>query len=295
MGNQQSSEDKKSASSRSGTPQAEKDRKIGRRISIQALSQGRGTPVDASATKDIAIAQTTSQHLEKPQLQQYLQAASPDTHPKSGRVDRSGSRASKEKRSDLEHRPRPQAPMEQQPLPMPQPVGPMAVPMSKSKQDEERFNEPPIAHSQPFDDRRYAPVAQLRPPRLPLPIADVPIPESPTLLPVDKSNADVPLFETDDPLTGSDPPLRRKSSMLSTNTQSEDEVNEELQPYAVNPTTQTTPTVIEWNQGGNKVYVTGTFANWERKYRLHARYAWKSYYFAYVSGGCLIRFQSQPG
>jgi hypothetical protein len=61
--------------------------------------------------------------------------------------------------------------------------------------------------------------------------------------------------------------------MLSTNTQSEDEVVEELQPYGAESTTHTTPTVIEWNQGGNKVYVTGTFANWEKKYRLHPRYA----------------------
>ncbi|ETI28494.1 hypothetical protein G647_00943 [Cladophialophora carrionii CBS 160.54] len=270
MGNQQSAEDKKSSSSRSGTPQAEKDRKINRRISIQALSQGRGAPVDAAATKDTAVAQTTSQHLEKPQLQQYLQAASPESV-KAGRVERSSSRTSKEKKNDLEHRPKPQPPS-QQPLAVPQPATPLDVPISKSKQDEDRFDERPIAHSQPYDDRRYAPVAQLRPPRLPLPIADVPIPDSPTLLPVDKSSdADVPLFETDGPLAIAEPHIRRRSSMLSTNTQSEDEVGDELQPYAVQSTTQTTPTVIEWNQGGNKVYVTGTFANWEKKYRLHPR------------------------
>jgi len=78
MGQQQSSE--KSSGSRSGTPQAERDRKINRRVSIQALSQGRATPVDPSATKDTAVAQTTSQHFEKPALQQYLQNASPENH-----------------------------------------------------------------------------------------------------------------------------------------------------------------------------------------------------------------------
>ncbi len=270
MGNQQSSEEKKSSSSRSGTPQADKDRKVNRRTSIQALSQGRGTPVDAAATRDIAVAQTTSQHFDKPQLQQYLQNASPDSV-KSGRVERSASRTSKDKRNDLEHRPR-HTPPPQLPLAVSKPVGPMDVPVSKSKQDEDRFNELPIAHSQPYEDRRYAPAAQLRPPRLPLPIADVPTPDSPTLLPVDKaSDADIPLFSDDGPLSLAEPHIRRRSSVLSTNTQSEDEVGEELQPYAVNPTTQTTATVIEWNHGGNKVYVTGTFANWEKKYRLHPR------------------------
>ncbi len=160
--------------------------------------------------------------------------------------------------------------MPQVPLSTPRSSDPMDVPV-RTKQEtaaEERFDEQNMA----YQDRRYTPVAQLRPPRLPLPIADVPIPESPTLLPVDKGNADVPIFETDDPLSTVVPQPRRKSSMLSTTTSSEEEVGEELQPFAVEPTTsQTVPTVIEWNHGGQRVYVTGTFANWEKKYRLHQR------------------------
>jgi hypothetical protein len=100
------------------------------------------------------------------------------------------------------------------------------------------------------------------------------------LLPVDKGNADVPIFETDDPLSAVEPEPRRKSSMLSTTTSSEEEVGEELQPFAVEPTTsQTVPTVIEWNHGGQRVYVTGTFANWEKKYRLHQRYVFDVSFF----------------
>jgi hypothetical protein len=151
----------------------------------------------------------------------------------------------------------------------------MAVPIAKSKQDEDRFDESPIAHSRPADDRRYAPVAQLRPPRLPLPIADerYPEPDSPHIGPqtITKDNADVPLFDTDDPLSATEPQLRRRSSMMSTTTTSEDELGDELQPYAVQPTNLTVPTVIEWNGSGHRVYVTGTFANWDRKYRLHPR------------------------
>lgn len=260
MGQQQSSE--KSSGSRSGTPQAERDRRVNRRVSIQALSQGRSTPVDPSPTKDTALAQTTSPHLEKPALQQYLLASSPESSARGAKVERSGSR----KKNELEHRPRPQAS-----VPVPRASGPVDVPVSRSKQDsaEERFED----HTSAYQDRRYTPVAQLRPPRLPLPIADVPIPESPTLAPVDKGNADVPIFETDEPLAAIETQLRRKSSMMSTTTESEEEVGEELQPYAVEQSNaQTVPTVIEWNHGGQRVYVTGTFANWERKYRLHPRY-----------------------
>ncbi|KAJ9642178.1 galactose metabolism- protein [Knufia peltigerae] len=276
MGQQQSSE--KSSGPRSGTPQAERDRRVNRRVSIQALSQGRSTPVDPSATKDTALAQTTTTpHLEKPALQQYLQASSsssssPEASARGAKlVERSGSRASRDNRHNeslLEHRPRQQRAS----VPVPQASGPVDVPVSRSKQDssaEERFED---HHTSAYQDRRYTPVAQLRPPRLPLPIADVPIPESPTLAPVDKGNADVPIFETDEPLAGIESQLRRKSSMMSTTTESEEEVGEELQPYAVEPANaQTVPTVIEWNHGGQRVYVTGTFANWERKYRLHPR------------------------
>lgn len=263
MGQQQSTE--KSSSSRTGTSQAERDRKISRRVSIHALSQGRSTPVDPSATKDTAVAQTTSQHLEKPALQQYLQASSPDQNARPAKVERSSSRASREKRTELEQRPK-----HQPPLPAPQASGPVDVPVSRSKQD--TADESVEESNSTYQDRRYTPIAQLRPPRLPLPIADVPIPESPALLPVDRGNADVPIFETDEPLSAIEPQTTRKSSILSTTTQSEEEVGEELQPFAVDAATaQTVPTVIEWNHGGNKVYVTGTFANWEKKYRLHPR------------------------
>jgi hypothetical protein len=77
--------------------------------------------------------------------------------------------------------------------------------------------------------------------------------------------------------------------MMSTNTESEEEVGEELQPYAVEQTdNHTLPTVIEWNHGGQRVYVTGTFANWEKKYRLHPRYV------RHVSSLCSIRDTMSP-
>jgi hypothetical protein len=159
----------------------------------------------------------------------------------------------------------------------------MAVPAVKSKQEtaDERYS----GQSSAYEDRRYTPVAQTRPPRLPLPIADVTIPESPTLLPVDKGNSDVPIFESDVPLSAMEPELRRRSSMLSTTTTlSEEDVGDELQPFAVeSDNLQTVPTTIEWNHGGHKVYVTGTFANWEKKYRLHPRFVIHPFFFVHHS------------
>jgi hypothetical protein len=58
-------------------------------------------------------------------------------------------------------------------------------------------------------------------------------------------------------------PLKRKSSMASNSTVEEDELD-------LNET-KTVPTVVTWPHGGTKVYVTGTFAGWRKKYRLTKR------------------------
>ena len=44
----------------------------------------------------------------------------------------------------------------------------------------------------------------------------------------------------------------------------------ELQPYAVG-TTELIPVPIVWRDGGDKVFVTGTFATWQRGFKLHRR------------------------
>ncbi|RMZ92227.1 hypothetical protein DV736_g551, partial [Chaetothyriales sp. CBS 134916] len=112
-----------------------------------------------------------------------------------------------------------------------------------------------------------------RPPRLPLPIADAgPVPDSPTLPPIDKGDKaglDLEFLASSDALSDTEPPMGRKSSMLSTGTQDEDDIGDELPP--VDPAAETVPTTIEWNKAGTRVYVTGTFANWEKKYRMHRK------------------------
>ena len=53
----------------------------------------------------------------------------------------------------------------------------------------------------------------------------------------------------------------------------DEEVLEELEPYTSSGVGRPVPTIIEWTAPGDKVYVTGTFVNWEKKFRLHRRYA----------------------
>ncbi|EEY13952.1 conserved hypothetical protein [Verticillium alfalfae VaMs.102] len=99
-----------------------------------------------------------------------------------------------------------------------------------------------------------------RPPRLPLPIEEeVHTPGSPIIAPAD---GDTPIV---DPGSLDSDPMTRKSSALSSNTVDDDD-GEEL---IVDKTRPTVPTQLLWTRGGEKVYVTGTIFQWNRKQRLH--------------------------
>ncbi|TAQ90438.1 hypothetical protein B7494_g1276 [Chlorociboria aeruginascens] len=99
-----------------------------------------------------------------------------------------------------------------------------------------------------------------RPPRLPLPIEEeVHTPGSPIVAPADN---DAPTLDID---TLDHEALPRHSSALS-NTTADDEDAEELR---VDKTKATVPTEFEWQDGGDKVYVTGTIFQWNKKHRLH--------------------------
>lgn len=103
-----------------------------------------------------------------------------------------------------------------------------------------------------------------RPPRLPLPIEEeVHTPGSPIIAPAD-------LGEPVDSVDGLDSGnasdnLPRRSSALSTTTIDEEDAEE----LRVDKTRPTVPTRLEWLRGGEKVYVTGTIFQWNRKQRLH--------------------------
>jgi hypothetical protein len=99
-----------------------------------------------------------------------------------------------------------------------------------------------------------------RPPRLPLPIEEeVHTPGSPIIAPADLNAPvlDVEALDND--------PLPRRTSALS-NTTIDEEDAEELR---VDKTKATVPTTFEWRYGGDKVYVTGTIFQWNKKHRLH--------------------------
>jgi hypothetical protein len=113
------------------------------------------------------------------------------------------------------------------------------------------------------DERYQLPPAQfIRPPRLPLPIEkELHTPGSPILTPADLQ-VPVDVLEVEGVLP-------RRASMLSSTTVDEEE---EVDDFATGPeggVLATVPKLIEWTEGGEKVYVTGTFAGWDRKYRLH--------------------------
>jgi hypothetical protein len=44
---------------------------------------------------------------------------------------------------------------------------------------------------------------------------------------------------------------------------------EDAEELLVDKTRPTVPTTLEWRHGGEKVYVTGTIFQWNRKTRLH--------------------------
>jgi hypothetical protein len=252
MGNQQS------APKGGGDVATRRDKQVSKRVSIQGLSQGKSTVANPSASKASATAQTSApRHAQKPALQQLQKTQSPEQSTKPSGVEKTA----KTERKDVPYRDK------QEEAAAPSSAEPMDVPTAMSRNRQNDFEESNFS-------RHYTPVSQLRPPRLPLPIADAqvePIPESPTLGPVQTGNEDVSNLYDDDPMSPTAETLRRKDSMLSATTQDDDEVGE-LQPYAVDTTGAKLVAVpIVWRQDGEKVFVTGTFANWQRKFKLHKR------------------------
>ena len=252
MGNQQS------APKGGGDVATRRDKQVSKRVSIQGLSQGKSTVANPSASKASATAQTSApKHAQKPAMQQLQKAQSPESSTKPSGAEK----AVKTEKKDVPYRDREQAAAARSSA---EPVDVPAA-MSRSRQDD---------FEQSNFSRHYTPVSQMRPPRLPLPIADAQvdqIPESPALRPVKTGNEDVSTLYDDEPMSATAETLRRKDSMLSATTQDEEEVGE-LQPYAVDTTGAKLVAIpIVWRQGGDKVFVTGTFANWQRKFKLHRR------------------------
>lgn len=110
----------------------------------------------------------------------------------------------------------------------------------------------------------YIPQTNLNfPPRLPLPIEEeIHTPGSPILDPQGFASA----LREEDVEGGA---LPRQASTVSNTTVGDDELGDELHPYQYEPSKGTVPTLVQWKQGGDRVYVTGTFTNWNKKFRMH--------------------------
>ncbi|KAM7208796.1 hypothetical protein V8F20_000959 [Naviculisporaceae sp. PSN 640] len=142
---------------------------------------------------------------------------------------------------------------------------PVAVPSShqspnspRSPRSPDMYESATLPHSS-LQDMSYL----TRPPRLPLPIEEeVHTPGSPIISPTDIGQ---PLEDVEG-LESEGSGLMRPSSTLSNNSEVEDEDTEELR---VDKSKPTVPTRLEWHHGGEKVYVTGTIFQWNRKTRLH--------------------------
>ncbi|CAK7204154.1 galactose metabolism-related protein [Sporothrix eucalyptigena] len=128
--------------------------------------------------------------------------------------------------------------------------------------------EPPLS---PYADSMDVPVLThnsmpdvsylTRPPRLPLPIEEeVHTPGSPIIAPRKDGDPvdDIEALDNDGGLT-------HRSSTLSSATIEE----EDMEELRVDKTRPTVPTRLEWLRGGEKVYVTGTIFQWNKKQRMH--------------------------
>lgn len=254
MGNQSS---KTTSHETSHRPQSSSNdpKRVNRRISIQALSSGKATAADPSASRASAVAHNISLPVaEKPSLSRHLHP----THSGSPSYEEQKRPTSAEKTQAVEVRNLQGREKEEA---IPEPSTPMNVPAGISSHligsDAVDTSAPPFA-------TKYPSVSQLqRPPRLPLPIAEnEQVPGSPLLEPVSTADEDVSMFEEE---AG----LPRKASMLSNATADDIEVGDELQPYGEDAgLKKVVPVRMTWRRDTDQVYVVGTFTNWERKYPL---------------------------
>lgn len=156
-------------------------------------------------------------------------------------------------------------PDEQRPIPVDAPSKPVAVPIEPSSaRSHHNAPEPPNFMSQnSITDMSYL----MRPPRLPLPIEEeLHTPGSPIIAPADAGDVtDIQALDSD---------MTRKSSALSGGTSADDEEDADGEGLVVDRTRPTVPTTLKWLRGGDKVYVTGTIFQWNRKHRLQPSYVY---------------------
>jgi hypothetical protein len=225
------------------------ERKISRRVSVNALSGAKATAADPSASKESATGHVPhTRTLAKDHLE-HRNPSQPAHRPHEVPDRRDG------RRSD--GRSRDGASLEAS--------SPVQVP-SSSRTGARRQGYPLVAPSGPPLNTYYGASSHLqRPPRLPLPIGDANVtPGSPIIGPADSQTESLPYGILDNQTS-------RAAVSVDNASVDDDEMDDELQSYAMSGLGKAVPTVIEWTGPGDMVYVTGTFVNWEKKFRLHKR------------------------
>lgn len=137
---------------------------------------------------------------------------------------------------------------------------PVTVP--DSRQQRQRGPDSQFEPSGPPRDPNYIQHSNLNfPPRLPLPIVEeLHTPGSPIIT---SAGIESVLHDDDEEI------LPRQNSGVSTTTLDDDELGDELRTDPLEDSRRTVPTLITWKQGGDKVYVTGTFTSWNKKFRMN--------------------------
>lgn len=227
------------------------DKKVNRRTSINALSGGKAAAADPSASKESALGYSASQRKQTP-VQQRLQSRAVAESPVRGdTLERYDSRKAREGGEvDLPIHSKDSTPVQQS----------RAVQVPDNR-DQSSSSKPPL-------NTYYTTPSHLtRPPRLPLPIGDAmtapgsPITASGSLgaaAAIDNANLEVS-------------PEKSELGGSLVDDDDDDGLGDGLGSYSSNDFIKAVPTTIDWRGGGEKVYVTGTFVNWARKFKLHKR------------------------
>ncbi|KAJ5972798.1 uncharacterized protein N7479_002716 [Penicillium vulpinum] len=221
------------------------DRKVARRSSLNAISAPKAPVADPSATKETAAGQSAGY---QGSVQERLQSRNiPESLPKSTE-------------KTPQHDARRVEPSPIKDIPTRDHSNPVQVPTSRHAPGRD-----PVAPSAPPVNSYYSASAHLqRPPRLPLPIGDAnTTPGSPVAGPEDSHIQSLPADRLLDEQMG------LNTAASGNTTIDEEELLDELQPYTISGAGKAVPVVIEWTAPATKVYVTGTFVNWEKKFRLH--------------------------
>ncbi|KAJ5902530.1 Immunoglobulin E-set [Penicillium taxi] len=211
------------------------ERKVAHRPSLNAISTSKATAADPSAPREIAAGNPSGQQ----RLQSRNAPGPPAKSPRSGQNER---RAEFTQSKDISST---------------DASNPVQVPTSRHAAGRD-----PVAPSGPLLNSYYNASTHLqRPPRMPLPIGDATTtPGSPIAGPEDSHIQSLPADRI------LDQQMDAEAANLSNVTLDGDELVDELQPFGAG---KAVPTFIEWAGPGEKVYVTGTFVNWEKKFKLH--------------------------